>query len=137
MAKEKLTNTEAVTQYIQKLEASLAQLAQNVREAILASDSEVGEHIKWNSTAFYYTGDMKAFDPKEYKRDIAVYNIRKNNQLLLVFPTGATINDTTGILEGSYTDGRRMVTIKDMHDFENKKEGLQTVIKQWLNQIEK
>lgn len=137
MAKVKQTDTEAVNEYIQKLDTSLVQLAQNVREAILVANSEVGEQIKWNSPAFYYKGEMKAFDPKEYKRDIVVYNIRKNNQILLVFPTGATINDTTGILEGSYTDGRRMVTIKDMHDFENKKEALQMVIKQWLNQIEK
>lgn len=137
MAKKKLTDSEAVTQYIQNLDIQLAQLAQNVRDTILACDSEVGEQIKWNSPAFYYTGEMKVFDAKEYKRDIVVYHIRKKPEILLVFPTGASINDATGILEGSYTDGRRMVTIKDIQDFENKKQALQTVIKQWINQIEK
>ena len=137
MAKEKLTDSQSVTQYIQKLDPALAQLAQNVRETIIACDNEVSEHIKWNSPAFYYTGEMKAFDPKEYKRDIVVFHIRKKPEILLVFPTGASINDTTGILEGSYTDGRRMIIIKDTPDFENKKGALQTVIKQWLSQIEK
>src|SRR5690606_784847 len=109
---------------------------QAVREAILETDTEVGEHIKWNSPAFYYTGDMKPFDPKEYKRDIVVYNVRKGS-ILLVFPTGAVIEDITGILEGSYTDGRRMVTLKSMAEFESKKEALQKVIKLWLDKVEK
>ena len=133
----KATPTEQVTQYIEKLPAELAELAQAVREAILETDAEVGEHIKWNSPAFYYTGDMKPFDPKEYKRDIVVYNIRKKPEILLVFPTGAVIDDTTDILEGSYTDGRRMVTLKSMSEFESKKEALQKVINLWLDKLEK
>lgn len=58
---------------------------------------------------------MKPFDPKEYKRDIVVMNLHKG-KILLVFPTGARINDGTGILEGKYTDGRRVVIITDMND---------------------
>lgn len=133
----KPTPTEQVNQYIDKLPAELAKLAQAVRDAILEADGEVGEHIKWNSPAFYYTGEMKPFDPKEYKRDIVVYNIRKKPEVLLVFPTGAVIEDTTRILEGSYTDGRRMVTIKNLSEFESKKEALQKVIKLWLDKVEK
>lgn len=133
----KPTPTEQVNQYIEKLPTEPAKLAQAIREAILEADGEVGEHIKWNSPAFYYTGEMKPFDPKEYKRDIVVYNIRNKPEILLVFPTGAVIEDTTSILEGSYTDGRRMVTIKSMADFESKKEALQTVIKLWLDKVEK
>src|SRR5690606_38031420 len=65
MAKDKPTPIEQVNQYIEKLPVELAKLAQAIREAILETDTEVGEHIKWNSPAFYYTGDMKPFDPKE------------------------------------------------------------------------
>lgn len=137
MAKDKPTPSQQVDEYIAKLPAALSALAQAVRESILAVGSEVGEHIKWNSLAFFYTGEMKPFDPKEYKRDIVVYNIRKKPEILLVFPTGAVIDDTAKILEGSYTDGRRMVTIKNMTDFENKKEALQAVIKLWLDKVEK
>lgn len=133
----KPTPTEQVNQYIDKLPAELAKLAQAVRDAILEADGEVGEHIKWNSPAFYYTGEMKPFDPKEYKRDIVVYNIRMKPEILLVFPTGAVIEDNTGILEGSYADGRRMITIKSMAEFESKKEALQTIIKLWLDKVEK
>lgn len=133
----KLTPTEQVTQHIAKMTPQVAQTMQAIREVILETSPEIGEHIKWNSPAFYYTGEMKAFDAKEYKRDLVVYNLRKNGSIMLVFPTGATINDTTGILEGNYTDGRRMVTVIDITDLQNKKQALQTVIKQWLDLIEK
>ncbi|WP_417358376.1 DUF1801 domain-containing protein [Flavobacterium sp.] len=132
----KPTPTEQVTQYIAKMTPQVAQTMQAIREAILETSKEIGEHIKWNSPAFYYTGEMKAFDAKEYKRDLVVYNLRKNGSIMLVFPTGATINDITGILEGNYTDGRRMVTVTDITDLQNKKQALQTVIKQWLDLIE-
>lgn len=131
------TPAEQVNSYIAKMEVETAQTMQAIREAILETDNEIGEHIKWNSPAFYYTGEMKEFDAKEYKRDLVVYNLRKNGDVMLVFPTGSTINDINGILEGNYTDGRRMVTIKNKADLEAKKQALQTVIKQWLSLIEK
>ena len=80
---------------------------------------------------------MASFNAKEYKRDIVVFNLRKNDYILLVFPTGATIKDTSGLLEGSYTDGRRMITITGMDDLTAKKDNLQNVLKQWLAQVEK
>lgn len=133
----KPTPNEQATQHIAKMIPQVAQTMQAIREVILESSPEIDEHIKWNSPAFYYTGEMKAFDAKEYKRDLVVYNLRKNGSIMLVFPTGATINDTTGILEGNYTDGRRMITVTNITDLQNKKQALQTVIKQWLDLIEK
>lgn len=137
MPKINLTETEQVTQYITNLDHPLKNVIEEVRQAILATDPEISEQIKWNSPAFYYTGEMAPFDPKEYKRDIIVFHLRKKDQVLLVFPTGAKIDDTTGILEGKYTDGRKMVAIKSKEDFETKKGALQQVIKQWLSLVEK
>lgn len=126
-----------VTEYIAGLDHPLKDVVEQLRQAILATDPEIGEHIKWNSPAFYYTGEMPPFDPKEYKRDIIVFHLRKKDQVLLVFPTGAKINDTIGVLEGKYTDGRKTVTIKSIEDFEAKKDSLQQVIKQWLALVDK
>ena len=137
MAKTKLNNTEQVTKYIQESKHPLADVMQVLREIILSTDAEIGEHIKWNSPAFYYNGQIADFDAKEYKRDIIVYNIRKNDYILLIFPTGNVIDNTTGILEGNYTDGRRMVTINSMDDLNTKKESLKAVIKNWLSKVEK
>lgn len=137
MSKPKLTGAEQVTQYIQESKHPLANVMQSLRKIILSTDTEIGEHIKWNSPAFYYSGDMAEFDAKEYKRDLAVYNIRKDNHILLIFPTGAVIDDTAGVLENNYTDGRRMVTITGMDNLNSKKEALQSVIRQWIDKIEK
>jgi len=103
MSRDKNNGTEQVSDYIQKLEKSLAEFVEAVRQTILSADKEIAEHVKWNSPAFYYSGNMKAFDPKEYKRDIVVMNLHRGN-ILLVFPTGAKIKDTTGLPEGKYPD---------------------------------
>lgn len=127
----------SVDEYIAQLDGPLAKTIEGVRQVILGTDAAIGEQIKWNSPSFYYKGEMKPFDPKEYKRDIAVVNIYKKEYVLLVFPTGARVNDTTGLMEGAYTDGRRMVKIMDVDDLKAKKKALQQVIKEWLNGVDK
>lgn len=135
MAKIK-DNTALVTAYIQNLEPSFGEIVETIRQIILSTDKEIGEEIKWNAPTFYYTGEMKPFDPKEYKRYIIVTNFHKG-RILLVFPSGAKVNDTTGFLEGDYKDGRRLVYFKDLADVKAKEEALRNVIKTWLSLIEK
>jgi len=127
----------SVATYIKKLKEPLAQLVEALRKFILDADPQVGEQIKWNSPSFYYTGEMKHFDPKEYKRDIVVLNLHRKDSVLLVFPTGAAVNDTTGFLEGDYKDGRRVARILDVKDARNKKKALQAVIRDWIELVDK
>ncbi len=126
-----------VNEYMQHLDHPLVQTVEALRQIFLKTSKEIGEQIKWNSVSFHYTGEMKAFDPKEYKRDIAVANLSKKEFILLVFPTGARVKDTTGLLEGAYTDGRRMVKLMDLKDLKAKEKSLQHVIKEWLKGVEK
>jgi hypothetical protein len=134
--KTSLSDTEKVAEYIQKLENPTKEMVETIRQIILNTDKELGEQIKWNSPSFYYTGEMKEFDPKEYKRDIAVMNLNKGN-VMLIFPTGATIKDTTGILEGLFPDGRRLVKFKNLEDVRLKEKSLKKVVKEWLELVEK
>lgn len=137
MAKtEKLSDSEQVTAHIQKLELWLRGIIQELRGIILATDKEVGERIKWNNPSFYYTGEMKPFDPKEYKREIIVFNLFKD-RIMLVFPSGAKINDAAGFLEGDYKDGRRIHVFKDMDDVKSKAAVLQEVIRKWLTLVDR
>jgi hypothetical protein len=132
----KLSNTEQVTQHIQKLEPALGKIIENIRQIILSTDKEIGEQIKWNNPSFYYNGEMKSFDPKEYKRDLIVMNLHKG-RIMLVFPSGAKVNDTSGLLEGDYKDGRRLVIFKDMKEVKEKQKTLQAVIKKWLKLVDR
>ena len=137
MAKSKLSNEEQVLEYISKLEIPLAETIRYLTEIILETDNEIVSHIKWNSVSFYYSGEMKEFDPKEYKRDLLVLNNHRKDQILIVFPTGNKINDTSGFLEGNYNDGRKIAKIKDLEEAKMEKDVLQNVIKDWLSKIEK
>jgi hypothetical protein len=135
MAKLKLTDQEQVTEHIQKLDLVVKDTIEALRQIILSTDSQIDEQIKWNNPSFYYTGPMAPFDAKEYKRDIIVMNLFKN-RIMLVLPGGAKVNDTSGLLEGDYKDGRRIIVFKDIADVETKTAALQDVIKKWLSLVE-
>ena len=137
MAKSiKLTEPEQVTEHIKKLDPAVGKIVQTLRTIILTTDKEIGERIKWNNPSFYFTGEMRPFDPKEYKREIIVFNLFKN-RIMLVFPSGAKVNDKSGLLEGDYKDGRRVTVFKDLNDVKAKEKNLRSVIKQWLKLVDK
>ncbi|RRB07669.1 DUF1801 domain-containing protein [Larkinella rosea] len=132
----KHSDQEQVSDHIQKLEPELRQLVETIRQIILNIDPEIDERIKWNNPSFYYTGEMKPFDPKEYKREIAVFNLHQG-RVMLVFPSGAKVNDSSGLLEGNYKDGRRTVIFKDLSDVQLKEKPLRNVVIDWLKLVEK
>lgn len=134
--KAKLSDQEQVSEHIQKLEPDLAQVVETLRQIILSTDSQISERIKWNNPSFYYNGEMLEFDPKEYKRDLIVMNLHKG-RIMLVFPSGAKVNDQAGLLEGDYKDGRRIAIFKDLEDVQAKQVALQKIIQDWLTLVEK
>ena len=111
-------------------------VVESLRKVILGTYKRIGEQIKWNSPSFFYIGEMQPFDPKEYKRDIVVMNLHKG-KILLVFPTGAKAEDTSGLLEGDFKDGRKIANFRDRNDLKLKEKNLQKVIRDWLKQIDK
>lgn len=136
MAKSTLTDEQQVTEHISKLDVAIVPVVETLRKIILSTDKTIGEHIKWNNPCYYYTGEMKPFNPKEYKREIVVFNLYKG-RIMMVFPSGARVNDTSGFLTGEYKDGRRIAIIEDLKDAKAKKKILQHVIREWLKGVEK
>lgn len=129
--KLKLSDTEQVQAHVESLAPTLQDAVNEIRQVFLSFKKDIEERIKWNNPSFYYTGQMKEFDPKEHKRDIAVFNLHKG-QIMLVFPTGAKVNDDSGLLEGKYEDGRRIALFADAEDVRGKKKQLYNVIKKWI-----
>jgi hypothetical protein len=137
MAKSKdASDPASVTAYIQKLDPTVGKIVEIIRQIILSRDKEIGERIKWNNPSFFYIGEMKPFDPKEYKREIAFFNLHKD-KIMLVFPSGAKVNDTSGLLEGDYKDGRRIIIFKDFAEVHSKEKALKKVIKQWIKLVDR
>ncbi len=131
----KLSDTQQVTDHIAQLDPQLGKVITYLRKVIMSTDKIIGERIKWNNPSFYYTGEMKVFDPKEYKRELIVMNLHKG-RIMLVFPSGAKVKETSGLLTGDYKDGRRLVVFADLADVKSKEQQLKKVIKDWIKLID-
>jgi hypothetical protein len=87
----KASEPDKVDAYMQNLRHPLVNVVEALRRIILSTDKEIGEEIKWNAPRFFYTGTMRPFNPKEYKRYIAVINLYRKDCIRLVFPSGAKV----------------------------------------------
>lgn len=134
-ATDDINDSQSVTQFIETLAPAIAEPVEAIRRIIMSASPLIGERIKWNHPSFFYMGNILQFNPKEYKREIAVFNLYKG-RILLVLPSGAKLHNTSGLLEGDYTDGRRTITFKNLEDVAIKKMHLQALIKEWLSLIE-
>jgi hypothetical protein len=133
----KASEPEKVDEYIRNLKHPLVDVVKALRRIILSTDKEIGEEIKWNAPTFFYSGEMKPFNPKEYKRYIVVFNLYQKDCIRLVFPSGAKVKDTSGLLEGDYADGRRLAMFHDQKEVKAKEKSLQQVIKKWLTLLDR
>jgi hypothetical protein len=132
----KPSEPDKVNEYMKKLKHPLAGVVEALRRIIVSTDNEIGEEIKWNAPTFFYAGEMGPFNPKEYKRYIVVFNLYKKDCIRLVFPSGAKVKDTSGLLEGDYADGRRLAMFYDLKDVKSKEKALQRIIKKWLSLLD-
>jgi hypothetical protein len=126
-----------VDEYIARLKHPLVPVVKALRKSILKTDKEIGEEIKWNAPTFFFSGEMRPFNPKEYKRYIVVFNLFKKDCIRLVFPSGAKVKDASGLLEGDYSDGRRLAIFYSLKDVKSKEKALQKVIAKWLELLDK
>ncbi len=110
----------------------MKKVAAALRGIILDTDKTVGEEIAWNAPAFFYTGKMKRFNPKLYKRHIIVFNFFKKDCLRLIFISGARLNDKSGMLQGDYKDGRRIALFCNIDEVITNEKILRRLVKKWL-----
>lgn len=135
-ASTKQSEPEQVDAYMRAMKHPLKSVAEELRAIILSADPSIGEEIKWNAPAFFYTGMLPPFDPKKYKRHVVVFNLFKKDCVRLVLPSGARIGDTSGLLVGDYADGRRLALFSSLDEVHSKRRALQGAIKKWLNTLE-
>lgn len=134
-ATTKASEPEKVDAYMKQLKHPLKDVAAALRVIILKSSKEIGEEIKWNAPAFFYTGELKAFDPKEYKRHFVVFNFFKKDCIRLVFWGAGQIDDKSGFLRGDYADGRRLAQFASMAEVTLNAKALQNVLKLQLKKL--
>ena len=95
-------------------------LVQAVRRMILDADPRITEAIKWKAPTFMYKGNLASFYPRSTKH------------VSLLFHTGASLPDPTGVLEGE-GDTSRVMRILDHDDLGAKADALRGLIASWIN----
>lgn len=130
-----ISEPETVDAYMKALDHPLHKAAVELRKLFLSVDKSIGEGIAWNAPVFYYTGKMEPFNPKDYKRYIVGFNFFKKDQIRIIFLRGASATDKTGILEGDYKDGRRLVVFGSVVDVKAKEKALKDIVKELLGEI--
>lgn len=136
MAKTAKKPEVTIAEITRNLPTPAAKAVNYLRKLVLAVDSEIAEHVKWNSPAFYFAGEMKPFDPKEYKRDLIVTNLR-GKVILLIMPTGAKLKKSVGLKAEDFKDGRRIITFKDLEDIKAGEKELVKLIREWLSLVDR
>ena len=110
-----------VDAYMRDLDHPFKQEIEAVRAIILGASEKLTERIKWNAPSFYYKEDLGAFHPRatEYAH------------LILLFPGGAGMDDSGGLLEGNHKD-RREAKFHSLDDVKAKRPALEKLVKQWV-----
>ena len=133
----KPSESDQVDAYMKSLKHPLAEVLESLRQIILQTDPAIGEEIKWNAPTFFYTGEMKPSNPKEFRRYLVVSNLFRKDCIRLVFWGGAGVKDTSGFLEGDYEDGRRLALFYSLQDVKSRQKLLQNVLRTQLKRLNK
>lgn len=131
-----ISEPELVDAYLEKLKHPLSDLIKYLRVVILSADTSIGEGIYWNAPTFYYTGKMKPFDAKEYKRYIVGFNFYKQDTIRLIFLRGADATDPKKILSGEFKDKRKLLTVQSMDDVKKIETDLKKIIRDLIKKID-
>ena len=94
-------------------------LVQAVRTLILEADPRISEVIKWQAPTFVYKGNLASFYPKSVKH------------VSLMFHTGASLSDPSGVLEGE-GDTSRVLRVLDNDDLGRKADAIRGLIASWI-----
>lgn len=130
-----ISEPEKVDEFMQNLKHPMKDTVKYVRELILNIDKKIGEGIYWNAPTFFFTGEMKPFEPKEYKRYIVGFVFNRQDCIRMVFLQGASVIDKTQLLEGDYKDGRRLVVFTGLDDAKSKEKAFTDIVKQLVKQM--
>jgi hypothetical protein len=120
---------EAVSEFVEKLDGPERDMVSLLRLAILESNDEITEQIKWNAPSFCYGGE-----------DRVTFRLKmKDGSVQLIFHRGAKVKDATdfsfddssGLLEWAAAD-RAILNIKDRDDAQGKEAAVVKVVNDWM-----
>ena len=123
--------SDAVDDFMARLEHPLKAEIEAVRAIILGADPRIHESIKWNAPSF------------SIAEHFATFKLRPIETVQVVFHTGAKskptatameIDDPAGLLTWAAKD-RCVATFSDMRDITSKTTALVMIVNQWIEQM--
>ncbi|TDC37386.1 DUF1801 domain-containing protein [Micromonospora sp. 15K316] len=120
-----VNKTDEVDAFMDKLDHPFKAEVELLRESIKAVSPKITEQIKWKAPSFSYRGEY-----------LATFNLWSKERVHLVFHNPLVVDIDSELLEGNYTDGRRMAYFADMKDAKAKKTELKRIIKQLVKSID-
>lgn len=118
-----MSNKNKVDEFLEKLDHPLKKEMAALRDVIMKVSPEITEDVKWGGPSFYYKGDMATFGPRV--KDAAVLVFHKAEGL------GAG-----EVLEPA-SKGKAYAKFRSMAEVETKSNDLQTVVRQWMQLMDK
>jgi uncharacterized protein YdhG (YjbR/CyaY superfamily) len=121
--------SQEVDRFMSGLHHPLKEGVEQLRTAILDSNDQITEHIKWNAPSFRYAGE-----------DRVTFRLYPEDRVQLIFHRGAKVRsdagdfafeDHTGLLRWVAAD-RAVVALGDVKDAEAKKRDLVEVVNRWI-----
>jgi len=121
--------TPAVDQFLADLDHPLKEGVGRLRAAILASNDQITEQIKWKAPSFRYAGD-----------DRVTFRLYPEDRAQLVFHRGAKMksdsgafrfDDPSGLLRWVATD-RAVVALRDNEEIAAKLPALVDLVNRWV-----
>lgn len=118
-----------VDAFMAELQHPLKAGIEQLRSAILASNEQITEHVKWNAPSFCYGGV-----------DRATFRLQPGDRLQLILHRGAkTRNDSadfrfedpSGLLEWLAPD-RAVVTFRDLADIDARQAMVVNLVNRWV-----
>jgi len=118
-----------VDEFLRELTHPLEEGVAELRDAILASDDGITEHIKWKAPSFCYGGD-----------DRVTFRLGPGESVQLVFHRGAKVRadsdefsfeDETGLLKWAAPD-RATLTLSDLEDLREKLPAVVDLVGRWM-----
>ena len=118
-----------VSDFLRDLSHSMKEGVITLRDAILASDSEITEHIKWNAPSFCYRGD-----------DRVTFRLRPADQFQLVFHRGAKVRTGSDAFSFDHPDGlldwatadRATLRLAGLDDVQAKLPAVVDLVNRWM-----
>ncbi|PWU56137.1 DUF1801 domain-containing protein [Micromonospora sp. S4605] len=118
-----------VDAFMATLDHPLRAGVEELRSAILASNADISEHVKWNAPSFRYNGD-----------DRVTFRLRPADRLQLIFHRGAkvrsdvadfTFHDSTGLVTWLAPD-RGVVTFPDLETIQSQQAAVVSLVNRWV-----